>query len=58
MPLRIRKEIAQPPTEIDTSVAIGWLHTASFNPERKADITEEEIGGDGNEEDPDEKLDG
>jgi hypothetical protein len=56
MPLRLRKKIPQPPTEIDPSTAIGGLHAIPFNLKREADITKEEIGCDCNEKDPDEKT--
>jgi hypothetical protein len=45
----------QSPTEIDTSVAVRWLHTISLNTEREENITEEEKGRDCNEYDPDQE---
>jgi len=49
MPPRLREQITQPPTEIDSSTGISGLHAIAFNLKREADITEEEIGCDSND---------
>jgi hypothetical protein len=55
IPFGFGKEIAQSPTEIDTSITVGWLHTISLNAERKENIAEEKIGRDRNRDDPDQE---
>jgi hypothetical protein len=43
MPFGRGKEVGDLPAEIDTSVAIGWLHAVSPDKDGGAEMTEEEI---------------
>jgi len=58
MPLRLRKKITQPPTEIDSSAPIGGLHAIPFNSEGKTEITEEKVCHQGEDGNSDKKREG
>jgi hypothetical protein len=55
MPPRLREKITQTPTEIDPSTGISGLHAIAFDLKREADVTKEEVGCDGNQQDPEEE---
>jgi len=45
-----------PPTEIETSVLVGGIHTLSPDEEGGADMTEKKVGEQGNDGSPDQEL--
>ena len=58
MPFGFRKKISQSPTKVDSSIAIGRLHTDPLNRERNAEKTEKKIGAERDQKDPDQEHGG
>jgi hypothetical protein len=58
MSFRLRKKVSQPPTKVDSSVGIGWLHAGPLNREGRTEIAEKKKSGDRDQGDPDQEHGG
>jgi hypothetical protein len=55
-PFRVGEKVSQFEAEIDPVIVIGGFHAVSLDQDRRADVTEEEVSGKGDQTNPDQEF--